>query len=160
MVWIIALWVIFIAIAYEAYHSRHYVSRISGHSMTQYGIVEGDLTTVYVNREPVVGDMMNFRCTDYRKCPTHDMVKLVKDINEEGCYFVEGNQEPWYDIITSQYRTSLDSRIYGWLCKNDIKINGVVEKNGDNTPRESFINAKCVPPTREDSIHEEGGQGA
>lgn len=143
-----------IMLSYEAYHSKHYVSLISGHSMRDYGIEEGDLTTVFVNRTPEVGDMMNFRCKRASKCPVHDMVKMVKSIDQDGCYFVEGNKEPWYDISKGEIRTSIDSRWYGRLCKNDIQINGVVEKNGDSPVRESFIDAKCVPPTREDSFHE------
>lgn len=140
--------------SYEAYHSKNYVSLISGYSMTQYGIREGDLTTVHVNREPIEGDIINFRCTNKEKCPTYDMAKKLKDINEQGCYWVEGNDDPWYDIKSGQRKYSLDSRMYGWLCKNDIKLNGVVEKNDNSPVRESFVDAKCVPPTREDTFHE------
>lgn len=117
------VWIVFVVFT-RVIQPSHNVY-ITGHSMEQNGIHEGDVLRAYENIDPVVGDVVVFSCTA-EKCPKDtNSVKVLKKY-EDGCYWFEGNEHGWTDTKTGKAMLSLDSRVYGWLCGEHIKINGVI----------------------------------
>jgi len=71
----------------------------------------------FLKKNPTVGDVVVFDC--FSKCHNGDeqtLIKRVVTISESGDFWVEGDNKDY----------SYDSRKYGWLSPDDIKIIGVV----------------------------------
>jgi len=117
--------------------------RTRGGSMTDYGI-PGDadhdiMQKLYYNQECKVGDNCAFKCykkeclenTDHLAAVGYDQksdhIGEIKHlVKQDGdCYWFEGNKNHWQE--NGQWYTSSDSRKYGWLCGDDLKIDGVVK---------------------------------
>lgn len=91
-----------------------------GSSMEDYGMSAKSKYKIYTLLEKCdVGKNCAFKCLN-AKCinGTHD--KFIKHLakKENNCYWFEGNIDK---------STSWDSRWYGWLCKDELEIIGVVK---------------------------------
>lgn len=100
---------------------RH-VSNLQGHSMEPW-LMDGQRVYVY-HVSPKEGDMVSFRCTN-EKCPQINMVKHLTEKSGD-CYWFEGRPDQWRNE-DGEIKKSLDSRTFGWVCQDDIVINGVVK---------------------------------
>ncbi len=143
---------LFGAFAYNLYvptPPKTYPFFIEGRSMEQYGIFDGQyvqtvLETPNLN-DTVVFDCVKFGCQPY----PYIYIKKLVDIRDDGCYWVEGNKEPWYDEQAGGWMTSNDSRTFGWLCPEQINIQGVIHETKNYSPvRSSNVNAAYLSPAR------------
>ncbi len=89
------------------------IGQTNGKSMNPT-IRDGDRTVYNMFATPKSGDIIAFDCfSKYEE--SGELVPLVKriiKINEQGCYWVEGDNKT----------NSKDSRDYGWLCPRDINL--------------------------------------
>lgn len=97
-------------------------TRLTGKSMEQFGFYEG-MRLQLLHRTPHVGDYVSFRCVN-ETCPQHNMLKRLVS-QDEDCYWFQGRDDEWQDE-NGDKKHSLDSRGYGWVCKKDIVINGII----------------------------------
>lgn len=90
---------------------------IEGRSM-EPTLVDGQKVNLDIYKELTIGDVIIFKC--FSKCDRDGveivLVKRLIEINEQGCYWIEGDNK----------NHSYDSRNYGWLCSEDVFIGGVV----------------------------------
>lgn len=90
---------------------------VTGRSM-EPTLMNGSLASYNVSLKPEINSVVAFDCFT-EKCingENPNKVKRLIKINEQGCYWFEGDNPDH----------SWDSRNYGWLCGNDVKIQGVV----------------------------------
>jgi len=82
-------------------------------------LYDGDVLSYNISLKPEIGNIVAFDCFT-PKCingKTPNKVKRLIKINEQGCYWFEGDNKDF----------SWDSRNYGYLCPpDDVKILGVV----------------------------------
>ncbi|MBT3356164.1 S26 family signal peptidase [bacterium] len=86
-------------------------------SLMEPTLLDGDEVVVSTGKLPREGDIIVFKCKD--KCvefPGEIMTKRLDTINENGCYWVLGDNS---DV-------SYDSRTFGELCPKDLELYGVV----------------------------------
>jgi len=118
----------------------YYMTTINGTSMEQYGIKDKSTVKVYTKRECKEGDFCAFKC-NAEKCVTKSHVYYLKKLitRNNDCYWFEGNPSPREEITTKindngsisksiVKMISFDSRSYGFLCGNEVIINGKAEK--------------------------------
>jgi phage repressor protein C with HTH and peptisase S24 domain len=83
-------------------------------------IASGSDLQIDTAKKPATGEIIAFDC--FSKCDKDgnfdSFIKRLIEINDQGCYWVEGDN----------HEHSNDSNDFGWLCPNDIKIDGVVVK--------------------------------
>ena len=84
--------------------------------MVEYGINDGDSFWI-TDGDCNIGDTCVFDCLTEKCHNGLEIIKKVKDKNDN-CYWMEGNPSGKY---------TNDSRKYGWLCDNELKIIGVVK---------------------------------
>ena len=102
---------------------------VSGNSMSDYGFIGGSEEYILDSNHRIytilekcdIGEICSFVCQS-NKCLTsekdsRDAFKMLKD-KKDDCYWFEGNADK---------NTSFDSRWYGWLCGDEIKITGVIK---------------------------------
>jgi len=124
----------------ESVQEPYYITTIDGTSMEQYGIKDKSTVRVYTKRECKNGDFCAFKC-NAEKCAmkTHSyfLKKLITKNND--CYWFEGNPKPREEITTKINNNgsisksivkvvSFDSRSYGFLCGDEVTINGEAEQ--------------------------------
>jgi len=131
---------LFGAFAYNLYVTKPpqtHPFRVEGRSMEQYGIFDGQIVQT-VLETPNLNDFVIFSCSkpSCEKTP-YIYIKKVATIREDGCFWMEGNKEPWYDEKEGGWRQSNVSRLFGWLCKNDINIQGVIHET--HTPKTEVL---------------------
>ncbi len=120
---------------------------IQGRSMEQYGIFDGQYVQT-VLETPNLNDTVVFTCSK-PGCETYSYIKKLETIREDGCYWMEGNKEPWYDEKAGMWMQSNDSRKFGWLCPEQINIQGVIhETKNYSAVGQTNVDATYLPATR------------
>lgn len=109
-------------------------AHLSGSSMEQYGYYDGMIIKL-LHDEPRVGDAVSFKCLK-EVCPKHSLFKILKK-QDENCYWFQGRDDEW--LVDGRKVHSLDSRSFGWVCKNDILIDGVVRNETHNTKTQMLV---------------------
>lgn len=98
---------------YLVKHYYHFA--VSGNSMQELGFNNGEtLWAKYGDCN--IGNICVFQCNS-SKCGGLELIKQVKD-KKDGCYWMEGNPSG---------KDTADSRNFGWLCDNELRIIGVVK---------------------------------
>lgn len=121
----------------EDYHFTH----LSGRSMEQYGFYDGT-TIKLLHKAPLVGDFVSFRCIN-DKCPHDNMLKKLVS-QDLDCYWFQGRDDKWLNE-KGEERWSLDSRTYGWVCKKDIIINGIVPHETHPQETKVLVSERNLP---------------
>lgn len=120
------------------YHFTH----LSGRSMEQYGFYDGE-TIKMTHEQPRVGDFVSFRCVNDR-CPQYNMLKRLT-MQSLDCYWFQGRDDMWKDE-KGEVKRSMDSRVYGWVCKKDIVINGIVPHETHPQETKVLVSERNLPP--------------
>jgi len=121
----------------KSHENYFYTADSSGDSMLEFGLSEKEHNIkIFPNKPCDTGDICAFTCR-VRKCqfPCDDpntcqfnesTASYIKKLTkfENNCYWFEGNEDVW-EKDGKKY-ISIDSRKYGWLCGNDLEINGLV----------------------------------
>ena len=101
---------------FVVYCRFNFISTGKGKSMTPT-IKSNDVSLGLPSFRYTHNDIITFNC--FEKCGHPDakdkynsLHKRIIDINENGCYWVEGDNK----------EKSYDSRDFGWLCPEDIRI--------------------------------------
>lgn len=117
--------------------------------MEQYGIYDGQYVET-VLETPNLNDYVVFKCAKPGCEPSpYIYIKKLVDIRDDGCYWVEGNKKAWYDTKDGLWHESNDSRKFGWLCPEQINIQGVIhEKQNYSAVGSSNVNATHLSPAR------------
>lgn len=104
------LFVLLVIISIVGIYAFNYVSIDKGKSM-QPTLSKNNVSFGIPAINLGVGDIVGYRC--FSKCDINgevkDLRKRIIDINENGCYWFEGDNK----------ENSYDSRDYGWLCSPD-----------------------------------------
>lgn len=118
-------------------------------SMEQYGIYDGQYVET-VLETPNLNDTVVFDCQKPGCQPyPYTYIKKLVTIRDDGCYWLEGNKEAWYDTKDSLWHQSDDSRGFGWLCPEQINIQGVIhEKQNYSAVGSPDVNATYLSPAR------------
>jgi hypothetical protein len=100
--------------------------QVDGHSMENYGFMDGMRINVVAASSFVVGDVIAFEC-GHEKCDGAYVKKITQ--KDGACYWVEGRKDVWME--NGSKRQSMDSRTtFGWLCDDDITIIGAAFTQG------------------------------
>lgn len=99
------------------WYSLNYVYTGKGRSMSPtIGKNDVSVSIPFLFSSPKIGDIFSFICNEKcdggRYSDIDTTTKRIIDINENGCYWVEGDNK----------EKSYDSRDFGWLCPEDIRI--------------------------------------
>lgn len=105
---------------------------VSQCSMSDYGFRNGHTYPLYHKSKYLVNDIIGFTCHS-AKCD-HALIKRIdkiKTVNGEKCYYVMGNTDSYKCPVINPDKPdtiydSFDSRSFGWLCGDEIDIEGVV----------------------------------
>lgn len=136
---IFLLLVVYVAITtgYSIYNGTFGGERFvfEGSSLEEYGFDSSSDPSVdskhylYRSKPCEIGDFCAFKCnTDKCRNSYFNSDAFLKKVTEKNgdCYFFMGNENPVTRSDGIKYY-SWDSRAYGWLCGNDLIIDGVVK---------------------------------
>lgn len=117
---------LFLSHQWETGFGKYSIYQVSGQSMEDYGLHDGDRKRLDENKECTPGDICVFElqpetCNEkgcFRVGVTDKvLIKFLKS-SDNGCYFFTGNNDP---------DTSFDSRDFGCLNPGQFQLVGVVQ---------------------------------
>jgi len=109
--------IIFLIIGFYFIPQERYIEFVGTGSSMEPTFYDGDVLYVDPQAKPEEMDIIVFSCENCEGIsPDEILTKRIYKINESGCFWLVGDNR----------QKSLDSSIFGWLCKDDMTIFGVV----------------------------------
>lgn len=114
---VLIVFVFFVYLAFTILPDRTKSVFVGEGSSMEPTLLPGAEVVVSSSRTPQEGEIIVFKCKE--KCkdfPEEIFTKRLAAIDEDGCYWVLGDNE----------EVSYDSRAFGRLCAEDLELYGVV----------------------------------